>query len=360
MRFGSRNIKRSIARPNLGSWRVGPGLRGFAAVCALSAATLLVSVASAEPNDADRATARTLAQEGYAALQAKDFRTARDRFKRASDLVHAPTLLRDLARAQLGLGELVEAQENYNRILREGVPESSPPSWTRALEDAARELEALKPRVPLLTLSVDGPENPVVTLDGEPYPVAALDAKRPVNPGKHELLASGEGYLEGKKSFSIGEGDTLEVEIELEEAPETPEAAPDEATPEAAETPQASWRKPATYAAFGVGGAGLVVGSIAGVLAITKHSKLADACADGHCPPSRENDVQSYRTAGTISTIGFVVAGVGAAAGVVLIFTAPNAHPSEMQAARVTPFVALGNDGASGADLGSLGVKGSF
>src|SRR4051812_12304383 len=75
--------------------------------CALAAfglaSTLLAGPALAEPSDADRATALTLAQEGREALAKNDFATARDRFARADALVHAPTLLLGLARSQVGL-----------------------------------------------------------------------------------------------------------------------------------------------------------------------------------------------------------------------------------------------------------------
>jgi hypothetical protein len=61
-------------------------------------------VAQAEPSDADRATARVLAHEGFDAQQRGDYSVAADRFLRADALVHAPTLLLGLARAQVGLG----------------------------------------------------------------------------------------------------------------------------------------------------------------------------------------------------------------------------------------------------------------
>ena len=80
-----------------------------------------------------------------------------------------------------------------------------------------------------------------------------------------------------------------------------------------------------TYAlvAFGVGGAGLIVGAITGFIAMGKHSDLEGKCPDGKCPADTQSDVDSYKSMGTISTIGFIVGGIGAAAGAVLWFTAP-------------------------------------
>src|SRR6266542_5174969 len=82
--------------------------------------------ASAEAPDADRTMARAMAEEGQDALERRDYRVAEDRFTRADALIHAPTLMLGLARAQAGLGKLVEAHESYQRILREGVKPGSP------------------------------------------------------------------------------------------------------------------------------------------------------------------------------------------------------------------------------------------
>src|SRR5450432_4669336 len=122
----------------------------------LTAVLLCAGSALAEPSAADRATARSLAGEGYQALQTKDYATATDRFSRADSLVHAPTLMIDWARSLVGLGKLVEAQERYEQVIREGVDAKAPKSWQRALADANTELAELKPRLAWLTITVSG------------------------------------------------------------------------------------------------------------------------------------------------------------------------------------------------------------
>jgi hypothetical protein len=314
-----------------------------------------------EPSSADRATARTLAQEGYIALRDKDYATAADRFSRAVALVHAPTLLRDLARAQVGLGKLVDAHENYSTIIREGVAADAPAPWQRALADAKAEIEAIPPRLPWITITVAGPTEPVVTIDGTPIPTASLGVKRPADPGKHEIRATAEGFYTAKKTVVLREGESVNIAFELEDAP--PDAKPkpeeDERVVVTTEVPDPPWRKPAIIGAFALGGAGLALGGVTGALAISKRNTLSKECVSGVCGKKQADDLNSYHTFGRISTVGFIVGGVGAAAGVVLLLVKPQSFESEpapsgsaalKSSAGVSwsPFVGLGGAGVEG------------
>jgi hypothetical protein len=126
------------------------------ALCTALALTLAPGRASAQLSDADKASARALAQQGQDALEKKDFTTAADRFARAGELVHAPTLTLGLARAQVGLGKWIAATETYYRLLHEPVPAAASPVYTKALADARKELAALEPRIPSVTIVVKG------------------------------------------------------------------------------------------------------------------------------------------------------------------------------------------------------------
>jgi hypothetical protein len=309
--------------------------------------TLLARAAGADPSAADRATARTLAQEGQQALDAKKFSAAADKFTRADQLVHAPTLMLGLARAQLGMNKLVEAQESYNRIIREGVAQGSPRSWSKALEDATKEVDAITARLPWVTISVLGPTNPEVVIDSTPVPNASLGVKRPVNPGSHTIKASAEGFAPAEKTISFAEGQSVPVNLELEQAPT--EAAP-VAAPQAPEAPapSGSGRKTAAFVALGIGGAGLAVGGVAGILAMSKHTQLKQHCPDGTCDPDTQGAaLDSYHMVGNISTIGFIAGGVGVAAGAILLLTQPK-ESAAPAAATWSPFIGVGSAGVRG------------
>ncbi len=315
-------------------------------VCALS----LARPAAAEETEADRATARSLALEGHTALQSQDFKTAADRFGRADSLVHAPTLVVDWARALQGLGRLVEAHEKYELVLREGVNQSSPKSWLRALEEAKKEVEALKPRLAWLTVVLQEPPEATVTLDGTTIPAAALGVRRAADPGSRVVRVSADGYEPHEETISLGAGSEKSLEVSLKKLPDAPSTAGvtvDSAAPVAS----GSGRKILMYVAFGVGGAGLAAGGITGALALGKRSDLSSQCTPADdCPSSASGTLDDYHLYGTISGVGFAVGAVGLGAGLVLLLTRPSDEEPTPPATglRIRPLVGLGVVGAQG------------
>ncbi len=264
--------------------------------------------AQSAPSAADKATARQLAIEGHEALKAKDYEKAADFYERAEKLYHAPTLLVGLARAYTGLGKFVEASEAYNRVLRETLGGDASDAFRRAQEDAKAEIDNVTSKIAHATISVDGPESPKVLLDGEPLDNASLGVKRPVNPGDHKVEASAAGFVSQDRRFSVESGELTEVSFELLPAPEA--AQPTEGL------------RPisiAGFAALGLGVAGLAVGGVTGGMAMGRHGELTDACPGNVCAADQGDNLDSYRTLGTVSTAGFVAGGVFAAVGATLV-----------------------------------------
>ncbi len=311
----------------------------------LALGLLWAGAALADPSPADRATARSLAGEGYQALQDKDYATAADRFSRADALVHAPTLMIDWARSLVGLGKLVEAQERYEQIVRDGVDAKAPRSWHRALADAYTELAELKPRLGWLTISVTGSSQPNVTIDDAPVPVAAIGIRRAVNPGSLTVHVQAEGFLPQTKKLELAEGATSAIDFSLAPAPVT--ESPHEPAPLAPPPEKPRDFTPA-YVAFAAGGVGLVVGGVAGTLALNKRSELKKVCIDEGCPGSRASDISTYHVLGTTSGVGFAVgvAGVGAGLGLWLL-NRHSASPAK-QGSVVYPYFGLNSIGAVG------------
>ncbi len=301
----------------------------------LASALWSFSGAAYAQSEADRATARELAREGQTAFDRGDFETAADHFARADALVHAPTLLLALARAQNKLGKLVQSYESYSRIIREGVPEGSPAVFKKAYEEAKKEVEPVRARLGWVTIEIKGPANARVSIDDTAVPSAAVGVRRAVNPGSHVIKAEADGFLPAEQSLSVTEGESAPVTLTLEPDPNAgaqpvagqnsaagSSAAPTDIEPPP-DAPRASGSTTRTLAfvALGVGAAGLVVGGVTGMMAIGKRGDLDDSCPGGQCPEGQRDNLDSYRTLGTVSTIGFIVGGVGAATGVTLLLT---------------------------------------
>jgi hypothetical protein len=326
-------------------------------VSACLAGWALSSTASAQ-SDTDKATARALAQQGAEALDARDFAKAEDAFRRADGLYHAPTIGLGLARAQVGLGKFVEAWETYNKIIIDNV--TTTPVFAKALEDAKREIGGVDARRSRATLNISGSTAAVVTLDHRPVKIEALGIPMFVDPGTHTVEVSATGFDPATRTFSVGEGKSETVTISLEAATAAPTIAPPgqagasaggglsnarTSQPPGADTGGGPSKAPAIVA-FAVGGVGLVTGIVAGVIALGQHSDLSGSCPGGVCGPSDQSKVNDYHSTGLVSTLGFVVAGVGAAAGITLWMVESKSAPAT--AAWISPYVGPGTLGAVG------------
>jgi hypothetical protein len=322
---------------------------------------LSISSPALAQTDSDKATARELAKDGADALEKKDFARAADRFTRADKLFHAPTLVLGLARAQVGLGKLVAAQENYHSILREELPPNAPEAFVQAQADARKELVALTPQVPWVILSVEGARDlsqAKVKIGEDLVPPAALGVKRAIDPGEHTVHVELEGYVPVEKRFTVAPGVTEAVTITL--APATPHHAPPKSTVGPVEPPPSEGLFPhqnaVGIALLGVGSAGILVGAVTGGLALQKHTDLeAAGCTPEGCPASQQEALASYHTMGTVSTVGFITGGVGVAAGLVLVLTAPKSpKKSDTKSAlaplapSVRPYIGAGEIGVIG------------
>jgi hypothetical protein len=291
---------------------------------------LAPAAAMAQVPDADRATARALARQGNDAQKRGDYAIAAEDFERADALVHAPTLLLGLARAQTGLGKLVEAQETCERIIREGVDAHAPAAFARAVDDAKREVTALAPRLAWVTIDIRGPSTPTVDMDSAAISPAALGIRRACNPGRHTVKAFADGFAPGEKIFVVAEGGNQTVTLSLNALPAPPATVAVAPRPQQEDLPQSAESSRSTplgtkagMAALGVGAAGLVLGGITGVLALAKHASLSRACPDGHCSPSESSDLGTYHTLATVSTVSTLVGACVAVTGVALLIATP-------------------------------------
>lgn len=151
---------------------------------------------------------------GMAAVREGRYDDACDALQRAYDLVRRPRILFNLAGAQLEAGRLVAASESYRRFLREASAED------QNLRPQARQfMESLAARVPRVRVSIvnlaDGDE---LRIDQEPVLASALEIPYPLDPGPHDLVAFRGGEEVAHVSFTLDEGETEDVSLELPRA----------------------------------------------------------------------------------------------------------------------------------------------
>jgi hypothetical protein len=327
---------------------------------ALSAAVWFGAPQALAQSDAERAGARAAATEGAKAFEEGRFKEAVDLFARAESLVHAPPHLLYIARSHEKLGQLVEARESYLKITREQLSPDAPAAFKQARTSAEQELAALEPRIPYLTITVTGPgaQSATVTMDGDKVPRALVGVPHPVNPGEHELLASGQDVKSPPQKVALEEGGRKSIELVLAAAPgSTGSAGPvtgagdggDQGVSEGG----SSGMRIGAYVALGVGVVGLAGGTFFALRASSKRSEADDLCnlPGGACPQDKRGEVSSLDddadSASTLATVSFIVGGVGIASGLTLLLLS-SGESSTSKGRGIQPWIGLGAAGVSG------------
>ena len=298
--------------------------------------TLLLPTDVQAQSATEKAAARALANEGEAALKKKDFATALEKFDKASRLIpDAITLTLGVARAQLGLGKLVEAKESFNVVIRTPLLPNAPPAYKAAKVEAGAEVAGLDARIGSVVIVIVGPPSPSVTIDGEPVSALLLGERRPTNPGEHLVRATAPGYRPAEAKVVVKEGSKSDLRLSLDKDAPKPTApvvsdVPPPSPPPPPPEPTGNGLRTGAWIAAGVGVAGLAVGGVFGLLAKGKRDDVTAACGGGSkCPPSAKSTHDAFESRATISTVGFVVAGVSAAVSIPLfVLSKPAAKAS--------------------------------
>jgi tetratricopeptide (TPR) repeat protein len=359
----------------------GTGLAGATGPSAAAPSTMgLGSGKDGALDDQTRAAARVIGEEGLSLYDQGKYVDALDRFERADDLIKAPTLALMAARSLEKLGRLVEASERYQQVAEMKVDAGASEAFKQAQGAAAKERGALVPRIPNVEVSVAGPGAEQVSslmLDGRRVPPDKTGSARPisakilVDPGDHRLEAkapTGEAF----ERFSVTEGATERVVLTLTGSPNKLQLPPGKgkgaagtddkgATDSSSSSPperRGKTQETLGWVSLGVGAAGVAVGVITGGIAADKHAGFTDPPCDNNlrtCPAEFQDDIDTYNTLRPVSSVGFIVGGVGLATGAVLLLTLPRggarySTSTSASGITVTPWIGPG----------SAGLRGSF
>jgi hypothetical protein len=328
------------------------------------AALALVAPAAAEtvptPSAADKELARRHMDDGDQLVAQGKLAEALEAYLKADKLVGAVTTAHEVARVYEELGKLIEASEHYQRALALPPAPNEPPVVRQMRAQAAERVAALRPRIAMLTLVIEGGAlagDVKILIDGRPEPPGRRE--RLVNPGTHEVQARADGFKVARANVTVRDGERQEVKLVLEPlattgaAPAEAQAAPPQpARADAAQAPAAppSGGVPAAaWIGWGVGAVGFTLMAVTGGLAFDKASKLEDECAGKDFTAAACPDGKSIHDAGNtlanIANIGLVVGILGAGFGTVAFFTMRDPAGA---GAQLGPRVAVGGAGLAG------------
>jgi hypothetical protein len=315
----------------------------------LFVAGIVVSRPGFALNDGDKEAVRQLANDAAAEYDKGRYESARTKFLRAYAIAKVPRLAVRAARAHEKLGMLVNAYELYRQAL--GLVRND--LWSgnvqeEAQADARTELGALKPRLPRLTIKIEGADasQVEVTVDGVKIPSELVGVARYVDPGERKVHGQ-VGEREAEARATLTEGQLQEVVLRFaadkagaaagkpatsdEKAKDKPSATgrSDAGSPGRDDTTTGSGQRTWGWVGLGVGVAGLSFGATTGILALVRYGDLKNNCPDKQCGTTYQSKVDGYDTLRTMSSIGLIAGGVCAAAGLTLILTSPK--PQERQ-----------------------------
>jgi hypothetical protein len=326
-------------------------------VAALLAAAVTIGVAPvARAQSLDPAAATELFRQGRAAMTNGDYAAACPRFAESMRLDAKVGTALNLADCEEHLGQLASAHAQLQRAI----------DLARAQHDdrlglAEEHFAALDRRVPRLTitLAAGAPADVTVKRDDVPLGPGSLGTALPVDPGTHRIVVTATGFEARTFPVELTEGQSSQLEVSpgpriAEAVLPPPASAPSTVSvqtvpprPETAPAPRASSRTWG-WIAGGVGVAGVGVGSVFGLLAISKNAASKQSgggtCnAANVCDQADKSLRDSARTFGDVSTAAFIVGGVGLATGAILLWLVPGTRASA--AVRAYPVVGAGDAG---------------
>ena len=168
----------------------------------------------------------------------------------------------------------------------------------------------------VVSLTITGPTNATATkivLDGVQVTDQATLQK--VQKGRHSLRIESAGFEPFQQDIDVAAGQTSTLNIALSPV-KKPAPVKTDVEPSGRSS---AWM----WTGFGVGAVGLTVGSITGAMSLSKVSDLDSKCLNKRCTPSEQSNIDSAKTLGNVSTVAFIVGGVGLGFGLYELFSTP-------------------------------------
>jgi len=325
MLVGQLLSKKGLERPSVGC---STNLRSLLGVLLAMVLLAIVGPLRAQPQPeakkasaADRAAAQALFDEARQLMKGSKYKAACPKLQESMRLDPAIGTQLNLANCFEQIGKTASAWINFIEAAAAAKKADQP----KRVKVAKKRAAALKPRLSRMKIIVAiKPEGLEVRRGEDLVGEALYNVWAPVDPGRHEIVAS----APGKKPFTTRvkvEENAHEVEVTIEELEDAPLDKP---PPETGDS---------TLLGFGIGTgvvglAGIAVGSAFGFIAMSKRDESLKQCLIDDPNLCKAGGValrDEALTAGTISTIGFAVGGAGLVAGVIMLVSATTGGPAD-------------------------------
>jgi hypothetical protein len=310
----------------------------FLRVVLVLAATFSTALAVAAPSAQDRERARSFMDLGDEKAARGDLEGALKAYQAADGIMGVPTTGLEVGRAFEKLGRLIEARDAFVKVARFPRETGESPVFATARAKAEELAAALGARIPQLTVRVTGLPSGVraeVVLDESPLQKEFLGLPVKVNPGKVLVRATAPGFLPLEREETLAEREAKDVELAFQPDPNAHAAKParEDAGASSAARSQESPPRTLMWAAFGVGAAGVVTGSVTGLMSLSKTDGAKESCDGNRCPEAVEKDIETATTLAHVSNVGFAVGVLGAGIGVWQLLSASDAREPSAGAA---------------------------
>ncbi len=285
------------------------------AICAL-AIVALTSASSLAQTDPVAAT--ELFKQGRDAAVRHDHATACPLFEESNRLDARVGTLLNLADCEEHIGKLAEALQHWHQAIQLGTA-----TGDRRAEEAKSRHAALDARVPRLTVRLaDGaPEYTEILRNGVALGKATMGVPLPLNPGAHVVEVRAKGHEPRSYRVAMQEGESKELHVTAgAQLPDVPQQEP--RTVPSHIRIQEEPDDTLAYVLGGMGVAGVVVGSVTGMMLWGKNRTIDAQCdARNQCSEEGLEAVDDAKGLLPVSNAAWVVGVVGLGASTYLFVT---------------------------------------
>jgi hypothetical protein len=292
---------------------------GYAAAFVVTASTFgTLGTPARADGDSGKAVAEALFRDAKQLMEAGDVATACPKFAESLNLDRTLGTLLYLGACHEQQGRTASAWSEFSSAL----------TWAQRSGQAERvafaqkHVDALEPRLAYIVITAPSIPNLQLRVDDALLNSAAIGTPLPVDPGSHLVEASAPNMQSWQQKVTVpSEPGKTPVEVPplvpapvATTAPVTPAPGTTPATPAGPPADNDGGRRAILWTSVAFTGAAVVVGSVFGVLTLSARDTAKTDCPNNLCTTNDGlNKISEARTDATVSTVGFVAAGVGAA-----------------------------------------------